>query len=269
MASLVQRALDLLGGSAVPAPVPAPAPASLRQLRLGERVVPYTLQRARRRSIGFTVGPDGLAVRAPAWVRLAEVDAALHDKADWIVAKLAEQQERRRLQEAARIAWGPGASLPYLGAPLTVVLAHGRVARGGLLVPAMHDARELHLALPQDAAPEQVRAAAQAWLMRAARQRFTERLDHFAPLLDVRWTRLRLSNAATRWGSARTGGAISLNWRLMHHRPAIIDYVVAHELSHLRVMDHSPRFWGVVQSVVPDYAALRRSLRDEPVPVWD
>ena len=77
----------------------------------------------------------------------------------------------------------------------------------------------------------------------------------------MRWTRLRLSSANTRWGSARADGSIRLNWRLMHYRPAIIDYVVAHELSHLRVMDHSPRFWDTVATVVPDYAALRRSLR--------
>lgn len=267
MRPFVQLALDLLGGGVPAAPAPAPrAPGTKRQLRLGDAVVPYTLQRARRRSIGFTVGPDGLAVRAPAWVTLAAVDAALQDKAGWILRKLGEQQARRRQQEAARIAWGPGAVLPYLGEPLTVVLAHGRAARGGMLV---QDARELHLPLAHGAGPGQVRDAVQAWLMRDARRCFTERLDHFAPLLGVRWTQLRLSSARTRWGSARTGGSISLNWRLMHYRPAIIDYVVAHELSHLRVMDHSPRFWSVVESVVPDHAALRRSLRELPAPPWD
>ena len=54
----------------------------------------------------------------------------------------------------------------------------------------------------------------------------------------------------------------------MHYRPAVIDYVVAHELAHLRVMDHSPRFWNTVATVVPDYAALRNQLREEPAPLW-
>ena len=77
-----------------------------------------------------------------------------------------------------------------------------------------------------------------------------------------------MSSANTRWGSAKADGSIRLNWRLLHYRPAIIDYVVAHELAHLRVMDHSPRFWDTVATVVPDYAQLRSRLRDEPAPLW-
>ena len=79
---------------------------------------------------------------------------------------------------------------------------------------------------------------------------------------------LGLSSARTRWGSASVSGAIRLNWRLLHFTPAVIDYVVVHELSHLRVMDHSPRFWAVVASIFPDHAQLRRRLRDEAVPLW-
>ena len=246
-------------------------PEANREVLLGEACVAYRLARARRRSIGFTVGPEGLSVRAPAWVTLAGVDAALRDKAAWIVRKLGEQQARQQRLESARIQWGDGAVLPYLGEPLHVVLdpAHRFAGRGGALVAPAPGVRELHVALPHGAAPAQVRDAVQAWLMREARQRFTERLQHFAPLLDVRWTRLRLSSAQTRWGSARADGSICLNWRLMHYRPAIIDYVVAHELSHLRVMDHSPRFWDTVGTVVPDYAVLRAHLREQPAPPWD
>ena len=306
MQRLVQLALDFLGGGSSPdsevpqpkraiAPVqqapeapllvaPAPPlgdlltpavfrhPAASREVLLGDAVVAYALQRARRRSIGFTVGPDGLSVRAPSWVTLADVDAALRDKAPWILRKLGEQQARRQQQERARIVWGDGAVLPYLGEPLTVVLdpTHGFAARGGALEEqGGATGRALRIALARSAAPAQVRDAVQAWLMREARQRFTERLEHFAPLLGVRWTRLRLSSAQTRWGSARADGAICLNWRLMHYRPAIIDYVVVHELSHLRVMEHSPRFWDTVGSVMPDYAQLRAHLREQPAPPWE
>ncbi|OIQ71144.1 hypothetical protein GALL_472440 [mine drainage metagenome] len=104
--------------------------------------------------------------------------------------------------------------------------------------------------------------------MRQARQIFQQRLDHFAPLLGVQWKKLALSNAATRWGSARSDGSIRLNWRLLHFRMPVLDYVVAHELSHLRVMNHSAHFWAVVSSVVPDYPALRQQLKTETVPSW-
>jgi hypothetical protein len=141
------------------------------------------------------------------------------------------------------------------------------LAAGGLS-DAQEVVRRLRVGLPKTATPEQIRDAVQAWLMRHAREHFQQRLDHFAPLLQVQWRKLSLSSAGTRWGSARIDGAIRLNWRLIHFRHAVIDYVVAHELSHLRVMDHSARFWDTVRSVVPDYAELRGQLKDDAIPKW-
>ncbi len=246
-------------------------PQANRQIGLQQVQVAYHLQRARRRSIGFRVDGDGLSVRAPLLASVRTIEDALQAKAGWIVRKLAEQADYERRLDSARIAWGDGAQLPYLGAPLVVRLdpGHRVAARGAQLVPADAGAAgELYVALAHAAAPEQLRDAVQAWLLRQARAHFTARLAHFAPLLDVRWTGLALSGARSRWGSARADGSIRLNWRLMHFSPEVIDYVVAHELSHLRVMDHSPRFWSVVESVVPDWPQLRRRLRDEPTPPW-
>ena len=248
-------------------------PQANREVLLGDAVVAYALQRVRRRSIGFTVGVDGLAVRAPTWVTLPAVDAALREKSGWILRKLDEARTRQQRIEGGRITWAHGAQLPYLGEPLTVVLdpTHGFTGKGGALHPGCEGATgaSLRIGLPHSASPAQIRDAVQAWLMRDARRHFTTRLDHFAPLLDVRWTSLRLSSAQTRWGSAKADGSIRLNWRLLHYRPAIIDYVVAHELAHLRVMDHSPRFWGTVATVVPDYPVLRHALREQPAPLWE
>jgi predicted metal-dependent hydrolase len=116
----------------------------------------------------------------------------------------------------------------------------------------------LHVGLPQCAGAEQIRDAVQSWLQRQARRVFEERCRHFAAQLGVRCTRLALSSAQTRWGSASADGSIRLNWRLVHFAMSTIDYVVAHELAHLRHMDHSPRFWDVVRSVMPDYRAAAR-----------
>jgi predicted metal-dependent hydrolase len=127
----------------------------------------------------------------------------------------------------------------------------------------------LHISLPQDASPERIRDAVQAWLMRQAKRIFEERLNLYAPQLKVQWTKLSLSSAGTRWGTAKSDGSIRLNWRLVHFRMSVIDYVVVHELSHLRVMDHSPRFWSTVESIMPDYAALRGQLKDDAIPRWE
>jgi len=80
---------------------------------------------------------------------------------------------------------------------------------------------------------------------------------------------LSLSSASTRWGSASADGSIRLNWRLVHFAVPVIDYVVAHELAHLREMNHSDAFWDVVRSVMPDFEAARGTLKSEVLPVFD
>jgi predicted metal-dependent hydrolase len=254
-------------------------PRANRESRLRDAVVAYEFRRARRRTIGFVVGAEGLVVSAPKWVPLYEVEAAVQEKAGWILKKLDETHERQRKLEANRIEWRDGTAIPFLGEQVIVVLdpRHAFGEAGAVLhtdasapnltlagVPRL----TLHVALPHTASADQIRDAVQAWLMRQARRIFTERLGHFAPQLGVRWTKLSLSSAGTRWGSASSNGSIRLNWRLVHFSLSVIDYVVAHELSHLRVMDHSPRFWDTVRTVVPDYATLRGQLKDDAIPRW-
>ena len=123
--------------------------------------------------------------------------------------------------------------------------------------------------MPRDADEARVRDAVQSWLQREARRVFAERAAHFAALLGVRVRRLSLSSAATRWGSANANGSVRLHWRLIQHPLATIDYVVAHELAHLREMNHSAQFWEVVRGVVPDFEAARSPLRDAVLPSFD
>jgi predicted metal-dependent hydrolase len=199
------------------------------------------------------------------------VEAALREKGPWILRKLKETRLRQERREEARIEWEDGARFPLLGKDITLLLdpAHGFASKGAELIPGIGgEAAVLKVGLPKAASAAQIRDAVQAWLMVQARDNFRHRLEHFAPRVGVQWNKLSLSNAGTRWGSARVDGSIRLNWRLIHFRQEVIDYVVVHELSHLRVMDHSPRFWDTVRSVVPDYADLRVQLKDDAIPKW-
>ena len=312
MHTLLQRTLDLFAPEPASAAAPSPAPSTVlpsapadtrptqslqealapatyrhpeanREALLDGVLVAYAFKRGKRRTIGFSVGAEGLAVSAPKWVLLNEIDRAVQEKAGWIVKKLQETRERHKRLEAVRIDWKDGASLPFLGGLLTVVLdprqsvsamvvqpvsAVPDAVDGAMGLPSTHEHNTLCLGLAHSATATQIRDAAQAWLMRYARQLFEQRLNHFAPELGVQWRRLSLSSAGTRWGSASADGSIRLNWRLIHFKLSVIDYVVVHELSHLRVMDHSPRFWDTVRHVVPDYAELRSQLKDEMVPKW-
>ncbi|ODU77323.1 MAG: metal-dependent hydrolase [Novosphingobium sp. SCN 63-17] len=249
-----------------PAPATSPSrhPRSQREIGFGEHRVAYELRRARRRSIGFVVGADGLTVSAPRWVGLGEIEAALREKSTWILRKLQEQRERASRLAAARVDWREGTELPFLGRRVVLRLD---AQRSGALFDAA--ASVLHLGLPQGAAPAQIRDLVQSWLQCQARRVFDERCQQFAPRLGVRIKRLTLSSAATRWGSASADGSIRLNWRLVHFALPVIDYVVTHELAHLREMNHSAAFWSVVRSVLPDYERSRGALRDEVLPVFD
>jgi predicted metal-dependent hydrolase len=246
-----------------------------RFIRLGVGSADYRLTRSRRKTIGMSVGPEGLDVRAPRWVSLGAIEEALHEKAAWILRKLQESQERQKHMQSTVIEWRDGICLPYLGETVRLHLdaAHFFSETGACLEAAAPDTegqvtRLLRVAVSQNASPSQIRDAVQAWLMGQAKQLFIHRLNHFAPVLGVQWRKLSLSNASTRWGSAGSDGSIRLNWRLVHFKPEIIDYVVVHELSHLRVMDHSPLFWETVRTVVPDYASRRAQLREETLPQW-
>ena len=281
MTAFVQLALDWLGGHSIQEePLPLPAsnaskafsasafvhPLASRQIQLQQTTIAYAFQRVKRKTIGMSVGADGLEVRAPRWATVASVEAVLHEKSDWILRKLQASQERQKQMRHTIIEWRDGASLPFLGEQWVVRLdpAHQ--------FPHISDQgttpKYLQVPLSLHAQPGQIRDAVQAWLMQQAKLNFTQRLDHFAPQLGVQWKRLSLSNASSRWGTASADGSIRLNWRLIHFKQDVIDYVVAHELSHLRVMNHSPQFWETVGSLVPDYQQRRNALNEEVLPQW-
>ncbi|MDB5820309.1 MAG: metal-dependent hydrolase [Rhizobacter sp.] len=243
------------------------------EIRLQGQPVRYVLKRAKRRTIGFMIGPNGLRVSAPRWTGLAEIEVALQVKAGWILAKLADQDQRRERRDASKVDWQTGATLPYLGEPLMLVVdAPSDAARKTRvwLEPGVHPGTaRLHVVPAAAGDRHAVRDAVVGWLKQRALALFMPRCEHFAERLDVRYAAVRLSSAQTRWGSASSAGVIRLSWRLVHFPTATIDYVVAHELAHLREMNHSPRFWAVVESVVPHYRELRGTLQSDSLPILD
>jgi predicted metal-dependent hydrolase len=246
---------------------PVPAPAGKRRTMLDNIALDYSLLRSRRRTIGFLIDDDGLRITAPRWVTIAEIENAIREKQRWILSKLTERRERsaRRLQPQMR--WSDGGLLPYLGADITLRIDHRQAT--GIFFDEV--ARELKVCLPADAGEQQLKDRVQAWLQTEAKRLFGERLPVYAEQLGVRYRAFALSSATTQWGSCTADGKIRLNWRLIHFSLPLIDYVIAHELAHLREMNHSPRFWATVQSVFPEFQAARKALREratETLPVF-
>ncbi len=241
------------------------APASLRdgerirRITLGARALDYRLKRSSRRTIGFCIDGTGLSITAPRWVTIADIENAIGDKQAWIFKKLTEWQTRVEQRALPRIDWKDGAEFPFLGKIIRVSLVTGASA---LSFDAETNA--LSLTLPALADAQQIQDRVQGWLQSEAKRIFGERLAVYAPKLGVEYRAYALSSAITRWGSCSSDGKIRLSWRLIHFPMSIIDYVVAHELAHLREMNHSPRFWQTVESIFPEFREARHTLKHHP-----
>jgi len=207
-------------------------------------VAEYRIRRSERaRRVRVTVDPDGsVTVTLPRRAPERAAKEAVQELAPWIARR------RRVFARAAAEIARPAGTVPYLGEPLTLQPQPGRerVHRRGdvLLVPE-----------------REPRPALERFYRRAARAEFRARLDAATARAGARYTGLTIRGQRTRWASCSSEGAMSFNWRLLLAPVEILDYVVEHEVCHLEVMDHSPRFWALLESRVPEWRAHAAWLR--------
>jgi predicted metal-dependent hydrolase len=214
--------------------------------------VPYQLSRRPRRSVGLKITAMGLLVHAPQRISQAELESLLVKKSDWIVKKLAALSAN----SMPAMAWQHGDSLLYLGQPMRLVLEQDAQSKA-----VQHEPGILQLALPNPQDTKLVARKVLVWYKKQALLDFSRRLQLFASKLGVSFASLALSNASSRWGSCNSRKQIRLNWRLLQAPPHIINYVVCHELAHLKEMNHSAKFWATVASICPDYKRAEKELK--------
>ena len=207
--------------------------------------ISYSIRRsAQARRVRVTVDPTtGVEVVLPRRAHEREAAAAVRELRPWIERRV---REVTRVREAVA---ARGAQVPYLGDMLTLRAEPGRtrVHRRGdeLVTPAGAGQRR----------------ALERWYRRAARVEIAPRLDEASAALGAEYTKLTIRGQRTRWASCSRSGAMSFNWRLLLAPEAVLDYVVWHEVCHLRVPDHSPRFWALLARHRPDYREHVRWLR--------
>ncbi|MCL2345826.1 MAG: M48 family metallopeptidase [Desulfobulbus sp.] len=225
----------------------------------GQRVA-YRLRRSRRRTIGLTIDQRGLSVGAPLRARRDDIETLIRRHGQWVLDKLAAWRER---PAPPPLTVSDGSLLPVLGQTVTIAVAPSN--------RACWQWQENRLRLSPSPTTD-ARALLEKALRDQARATFAERLAHYAQILDVAIPPLRLSSARTRWGSCSARGGIALNWRLICLPLPLVDYVVCHELAHLKEMNHGPRFWSLVEQLCPDWRTRRRELRRQnpqtlPIPL--
>ena len=221
---------------------------------------PYQIRRSdRARRARITVSREGQTVVVlPRRMPASEAKRLVAEHADWIdrhITRVAAEHERL----GARPALGEGRTLLVAGEPCrvsTVDASTGRPARGrieevvgGVVVRLGRDGRDTAQIL-------------EPWLREQARDVISRQVAIHAPQLDVRPGRISIRDQRSRWASASASGGLSFSWRLVLAPPFVLDSVVVHELAHLRIRNHSQRFWSLVEGHAPRTPEARRWLRE-------
>lgn len=228
-----------------------------REVVLGGRTIVYHSRvSARARNIRLVIRAEtGLEIVLPRGASVARAEQVLHEKASWIVRTLDRVVADAADSEPAPLA--TGSVLPFAGRQLRLALRTG-APPGRFRATLDGDTLRLTVA---DSSQETARSALVAWYRKQARTVFTERLALWNAHYRFTFGCVSIKEQKSRWGSCSRQGNLNFNWRLLIAPLPVLDYVVIHELAHLKELNHSPRFWALVGQTCPDYAAWRRWLR--------
>jgi len=205
----------------------------------------YPLLRSNRRSISITVNRNGqVTIHAPLYAPVAAIQRFVEAKQAWIEQAQRKQQQKKELTPTFAV----GGTIPYLGSEIAVQTGNVRkTERSGAV-----------LIIPQTGDPKR---HVLNWLAQQAKEQLPQRIAHWSKVMGLTPSSLTIANPKTRWGSMKNDGSLRLNVALMHCDPALIDYVIVHELSHMRHMNHSPAFHAHVARYLPDAEARRKALK--------
>ena len=221
-----------------------------RRLALAAGEVDYVLVRRRgRRGVGLKVDENGLVVSAPSTMPLSRIETLARESERWILKKIAEWSSRK----VAPMAWREGERVPFLGGGLEL-----RLSMGSRAIAIRRDSG-LHV-VTRGGTHAQIERAVVRWYKRTASEYLGERVRALSQAARLNAPTLTISSAMARWGSCNTHREVRLSWRLIKAPADLVDYVICHELAHLRHMNHSSAFWAEVERQCPDYRQRRARL---------
>ncbi|NLX63362.1 MAG: M48 family metallopeptidase [Clostridiaceae bacterium] len=220
----------------------------------------YTLTRSNRKTIGLKIDKNGeVKVSVPLRLGKKQIEEAIRGKADWIINKIYKVREMN-LNIVPR-KFVSGEKLLYLGKEYILKVVDRDITRPEVCI--QNDTISVYIS--QSLTKESRKQAVKETLIKWYRQYFSEivndRIEKYSLKLNATPCKVVIKDQKTRWGSCSVKGNINLNWRLVMAPVDIIDYVVVHELCHLKIMNHSKDFWLLVESVLPCYKEKRKWLK--------
>ena len=211
-------------------------------------MIDYILKRSSRRTTGIYIRNGRVEVRAPLQLPKQDIDRFVSSKERWITKNLATQQSQIKQRDSFQIDYG--SNINWRGKPYPIVSRDG--TRAGFDGDAFY--------MPPGLTPQQINALCIQTYRRLAMVHFTNRVAYYSGQMGVTPSAIKINSAKTRWGSCSSNKSINFSWRLAMADDRVIDYVIVHELAHLVEMNHSPRFWAIVEGILPDYDERRTSL---------
>lgn len=229
------------------------------ELKLQDFPFPYELIRSRRKTLVIYVKSGTVEVRAPQKASIKWINSFLSEKTPWVLAQLTEQRKKKQ----QRLVLASGSQIQILGQPLTLQISLARQAR------AVQNGDTLTLFVKEHK-KDKVQKLFLDWLLAQARDYMPPRVQHYAGALEVghKLGKVGFRLTRTKWGHCCEDGDIQFNWLLMLAPKPVLDYLIAHETSHLRYLNHSTRFWNTVEQLCPAYRKHRDWLTDNGHRLW-
>ncbi len=221
--------------------------------------IDYTIARsARRRSVSIEVRAGKVVLRAPMAVADSVLLTFLAQKADWVRRKIAEQQVS--VNTVPTRSYEAGALVPFMDQELTLVIGMGSAAAVKRVDNNLH---VLLSSRSSQSREQQIKRLVSRWYQQQALIVLTQKTQQLCQRMALACTQVTIKATRSKWGHCTSAGAIQYNWQILLAPEAIVDYLVAHEVSHLRHHNHSAEFWALVASVCPDFKQQRRWLKQQ------
>ncbi|MCL2457233.1 MAG: M48 family metallopeptidase [Defluviitaleaceae bacterium] len=213
-------------------------------------MISYTLIRSRRKTVAIYVRGGEVEVRAPLRISQREINRFVSEKEQWILKICTRQTAQAEKKESFAVDYG--SCIFFRGKQCEITRYDGQRARFF----------EEVFCMPPNFMPHQIKSACVQIYKTLAKKYISERVAFFSAQMGVTPSAVKINSAMKRWGSCSARKSLNFSWRLIMADDCVIDYVVIHELTHLKEMNHSARFWAIVESVLPDFRERKIKLRE-------
>ena len=210
----------------------------------------YTLTRSKRKTVAIYIRDGRVEVRAPLKMPKHDIDRFVASKEKWIAGKLVKSSEQAQRRENFTLAYGD--TVTYAGKQYPITAKTGK--RVGFDGDSFY--------MPPDLSQEQIKYACVQIYRLLAKRDLTKKAMEFSKRMAVTPIAVKINAAKTRWGSCSGKKSINFSWRLIMADEDVIDYVVVHELAHITQLNHSAKFWAIVESILPDYKERQKRLKE-------